>query len=275
MQTELHCQNCETLVPTPESSAGESVTCPGCGARIFVPTTDAEDTIPLKLPSGINLDHRPGVFGDPEDTSDSSSPKRTPGDSTSQDGDHLEGIPRLAVVGSDDDSSTAIPVATSSSDSQSEPRRRDKPDNSTMVPRLPVLEKPASPDSDSSSDDDSDGAIKLRQPDEPGVEVGISDSLLDMMTSHENRVWRQERDRQQAEEAEQKAIFRFGVLCYGLAMLVTITAGLPYVLAASNRTSEGSNLPVELKDRAVGTSEEATTETSATDLETPAESNSE
>lgn len=237
MPTDLHCQSCETLVPTPESSAGESVTCPGCGARIFVPTTDAKDSIPLKLPSGINLDHRPGVFGEDD----------TPAPNSNE-GGISEGIPRLAIAGSDDDSSSTIPLAMPPTGTVGKPARRRKPDNSTMMPRLSVIEKPASPGQATSPDKDSADAIQLRPAGEPEVGVGVSDSLIDMMTSEENRVWRKERAKRQTEEADLKAIFRFGVLCCGLAMLVTITAGLPFVLAASDRTPEGSQPTIESKE---------------------------
>jgi DNA-directed RNA polymerase subunit RPC12/RpoP len=258
MPTELDCQSCETLVPTPESSAGESVTCPGCGARIFVPTTDAEDSIPLKLPSGINLDHRPGVFGESENPASKS-------ESDSNEGGISEGIPRLAIAGSDDDSGSTIPLATPPTGAVSKPVRRRKPDNSTMIPRLPVLEKPASPDQATSQNDSSPDAIQLRPAGEPEIGVGVSDSLIDMITSEENRVWREERATRQAEEYEQKAIFRFGVLCCGLAMLVTITAGLPFVLAASDRTSEGSQPTIESKDQAAANTKD---ETEAAEVET-------
>lgn len=261
MPTELHCQNCETLVPTPESSAGESVTCPGCGARIFVPTTDAEDSIPLKLPSGINLDHRPGVFGEPE------TPAPNP-ESDPHEGGILEGIPRLAIAGSDDDSSSTIPLAAPPQGTVSEPAHQRKPDNSTMIPRLPVIEKPASSDQVNPEIDGSSDTIQLRPEGEPEVGVGVSDSLIDMMTSEENRLWRKERAKRQAEESEQKAVFRFGVLCCCLAMLVTITAGLPLVLAASRQRSEGSRPTIGSRDQANGNEDHQADDEPEIDAET-------
>lgn len=237
MPSELRCQSCETLVPTPDSSAGESVTCPGCGANILVPTADAENTIALKLPSGLSLDHRAGDFGEADAVAGSRSPTTESRNTGSTEDRLSQGIPRLAVVGSDNDAGNEIPLASSSPNAGETSQRRKRDDN-TMVPRLPVVEKPDSTDRADLRDETSSDTIQLQQPGEPEFQIGISDSHIDMMTSQENRVWREERAKRQAEEVAQQAIFRFGAMCCALATLVTIAAGLPYVLAASSRKAE-------------------------------------
>lgn len=259
MPAELRCQSCETVVPTPESSAGQSVACPGCGARIFVPTTDADDAIALKLPSGINLNHRAGVFGDSDAESDSDESRSTGASSQGSKGRGIsEGIPRLAIAGADDDSVESIPLSNPAAEIASDSVRRHKPDNPTMVPRLPVLEKPSAPGETTSRGKNSDDGIQLRPPEEPSSDVGISDSLIDMMTSQDNRVWREERAKRQAEEAVQQSIFRFGVLCCGIATTLTISVGLPFVLAASNARSERSSKTVLPRSQPDSAAEKAT-----------------
>lgn len=203
----------------------------------------------------MSLDHRAGDFGEADAVPGARSPTTGSGDEGSTVDRLSQGIPRLAVVGSDDDDAdTEIPLA-SSSPNAGEMSRRRKRDDKTMVPRLPVIKKPGSTDRAALRDETSSDAIQLQQPGEPEFQVGISDSHIDMMTSQENRVWREERAKRQAEEAEQQAIFRFGAMCCALTTLVTIAMGLPFVLAASSRNAEQSRQGAASQDQ--GTTEAA------------------
>ena len=275
MSTELHCQSCQTPVPTPEGSAGESVTCPGCGARIFVPTSDSEETIALKVPANLRLDDRPEISGESDVEDDwpwLSEESETPASGDAHDSDDM---PRLSVVDSAGLSGDNKPSRGRASDGSNEAAGRlKKRRDSRTVPRLPVIKAPppsGPPSQKSSSEGDADIAgrttgsaselledstdiIQLRQSDETDFEPGVSESMIDMMTSHENRVWRENRAIRRAHEEEQKMIFQWGVRSCVVSMLIVIGIGLPFVLSAPTERRESLEPATESPDDSAASS---------------------